>query len=239
MAWRMTARGLAGVRRDRGPDRRTASPASSRRSFAPPGPSPRTSSLPTRWAPATSDCSRRATQTPLPGSSSSTASTRPGTVRSSRGARLLHQSTHPVLETGRPARTARDRAPSRPRTVSLLGPDFRDMPRAERARYAALLAESPALRVASDELRHGGDSNDVLGGASLRRSAARRNHPRRRVPGCDSGRSLAGESGREGSSIKPRSPRSRRQVRPLGDDRGARCSSTPNPPRVGSSCSAR
>jgi pimeloyl-ACP methyl ester carboxylesterase len=54
-----------------------------------------------------------------------------------------------------------------PRTVSLLGPDFRDMPRADRARYAALLAESPALRVASDELRHGGDSNDVLGGASL------------------------------------------------------------------------
>lgn len=53
------------------------------------------------------------------------------------------------------------------RTVSLLGPDFRDMPRAERARYAALLAESSALHVASDELRHGGDSNDVLGGASL------------------------------------------------------------------------
>jgi pimeloyl-ACP methyl ester carboxylesterase len=54
-----------------------------------------------------------------------------------------------------------------PRTVSLLGPDFRDMPRAERARYAALLAESPALHVASEELRHGGDSNDVLGGALL------------------------------------------------------------------------
>jgi pimeloyl-ACP methyl ester carboxylesterase len=54
-----------------------------------------------------------------------------------------------------------------PRMVSLLGPDFRDMPRAERARYAAPLAESPALQVASDELRHGGDSNDVLGRASL------------------------------------------------------------------------
>lgn len=54
-----------------------------------------------------------------------------------------------------------------PRTVSLLGPDFREMPQAERGRYAALLAESPALQVASDELRHGGDSNDVLAGASL------------------------------------------------------------------------
>ncbi len=53
------------------------------------------------------------------------------------------------------------------RTVSLLGPDFRDMPRAERARYAALLAEASALKVASDELRHGGDSNDVLGRTSL------------------------------------------------------------------------
>lgn len=53
------------------------------------------------------------------------------------------------------------------RTVSLLGPDFRDMPRDERARYAALLAEAPALHVASDELRHGGDSNDVLSAASL------------------------------------------------------------------------
>ena len=54
-----------------------------------------------------------------------------------------------------------------PRIVSLLGPDYREMPRAERARYAELLAQAPALRVASDELRRGGDSNDILRAASL------------------------------------------------------------------------
>ncbi len=50
-----------------------------------------------------------------------------------------------------------------PRLVSLLGPDYRDLPRAERARYVEVLAEPQALRVAGDELRHGGDSSDVLG----------------------------------------------------------------------------
>jgi pimeloyl-ACP methyl ester carboxylesterase len=54
-----------------------------------------------------------------------------------------------------------------PRMISLLGPDFRNMPRGERARYATVLAESPALQVAGDELRHGGDSSDGLAAASL------------------------------------------------------------------------
>jgi pimeloyl-ACP methyl ester carboxylesterase len=49
-----------------------------------------------------------------------------------------------------------------PRLVPLLGPDYRDMPRGERARYVEILAEQRSLRVAGEELRHGGDSSDVL-----------------------------------------------------------------------------
>jgi pimeloyl-ACP methyl ester carboxylesterase len=52
-------------------------------------------------------------------------------------------------------------------TVSLFGPDYRQMPRAERRRYAEILTESRALEVASQELIHGGDSNEDLNRASL------------------------------------------------------------------------
>ena len=53
------------------------------------------------------------------------------------------------------------------RLVSLLGPDFKTMPAAERRRYAAMLARPRAMTVATDELRRGGEANDELGTASL------------------------------------------------------------------------
>ena len=53
------------------------------------------------------------------------------------------------------------------RLVSLLGPDFRAMPRDERRRYVEMLADPAALRVSGEELRHGGDSNEQLRVASF------------------------------------------------------------------------
>lgn len=53
------------------------------------------------------------------------------------------------------------------RLVSLLGPDFKTMPQAERGRYVAVLSRPVAMVTATDELRRGGEANDELAGASL------------------------------------------------------------------------
>ena len=53
------------------------------------------------------------------------------------------------------------------RLVPLLGPDFRQLPETERARYIEVLTAPRALDVAADELRHGGDSSDDLRDANL------------------------------------------------------------------------
>ena len=53
------------------------------------------------------------------------------------------------------------------RLVSLLGPDFRAMPAAERTRYARVLARAQAMATATDELRRSGAANEELADASL------------------------------------------------------------------------
>ena len=48
------------------------------------------------------------------------------------------------------------------RATALLGPDLKQMPLDQRARFVALLSQSGALRTAGEELRRGGESNATL-----------------------------------------------------------------------------
>lgn len=52
------------------------------------------------------------------------------------------------------------------RMVALLGPDLKHLPRDQRARYAAVASRPGGLRTAADELRLGGDANDLLAAQS-------------------------------------------------------------------------
>jgi pimeloyl-ACP methyl ester carboxylesterase len=53
------------------------------------------------------------------------------------------------------------------RAVSLFGPDLRNLPAAERARYAGLLTQPRSMDAAIDELRRSGESDSTLRDASF------------------------------------------------------------------------
>jgi pimeloyl-ACP methyl ester carboxylesterase len=51
--------------------------------------------------------------------------------------------------------------------TSLLGPDFRALPKDERARYVALLSQPSAMETAIDELRRSGEASSILADTSF------------------------------------------------------------------------